>query len=159
MSTPYIDPFDWCRRNIGLALRLLSVGQEWRQQTCAFEAKRVELDLAALRETSAAFNDARDLNQLFAASHAVMSRYPQATTNLWQEGMSLGMRNQTTAGEVITKALEQQGSWLGGSLRICDPGKMPSWINGFGSAMTTVPGKQAGADQQSSSVEGERHAA
>ena len=71
MATGFTNPFV-SGANLNVTPRLMTAYEEWREDACALEARRVERDLGGLRQECEAFANAKDWREFNSASQAVV---------------------------------------------------------------------------------------
>ncbi|MBB5496020.1 hypothetical protein [Paraburkholderia sp. MM5384-R2] len=128
MATDSTTPLNLYRANLGLALRMLGCGHEYRRQACEFEMLRIKRDLAALNATRDAATGAHDWSELAAGYQTMLRDYMAATTNLWQQGLVSAARHQTACSDDMRDALAGwQAAWTG------------NWQQGAGMNLAALP--------------------
>lgn len=112
MATEFDTPLDLYRANVGLALRIVGLGHDVRQQACGLEMQRIKRDLAALHTTREATIRARDWSELAPSYQAALRDYMAASTNLWQQAFVSAARQQSAYSDAMRDALAQwQSAW------------------------------------------------
>jgi hypothetical protein len=98
--------------NLALALQMVSVSQEARQQACEFEMQRIRRDLAAANAIRNAASGVCDWNGFAVSCQTIARDYMETTTRLWQQGFASTVRLQNGCGEGLREALATwQSAW------------------------------------------------
>jgi hypothetical protein len=114
MANEYNALLETCRANATIALRLLALGQQWRQQALAWQQRRIERDSSAVQQALGALAHAQDWNEMVAGYHTVVRDYLSASTALWQDGVQIATQAPREAGAGMQEALRQwQGACAG----------------------------------------------
>jgi hypothetical protein len=147
MATEFNTPCDICRANVGLALRMLTLGQEWREHACTLEKLRVERDLDALRQLRESVGAAKDWNEFNANAQTMLHDYFATSSNIWQQGMGLAVHNQIAFGESLRDALKGWQSawaerWQKAVAGNAAGTPMHEWMQRFGQTVASAPDAQ-----------------
>ncbi|WP_114810593.1 hypothetical protein [Paraburkholderia kururiensis] len=114
MANEYNALLETCRANATIALRMLALGQQWRQQALTWQQRRMERDRNAVQQALGALAHAQDWNEMVAGYHTVVRDYLSASTSLWQDGIQLATQAPREAGNGVQDALRQwQGACAG----------------------------------------------
>lgn len=114
MANEYNALLETCRANATIALRMLALGQQWRQQALAWQQRRVERDRNAVQQALGALAHAQDWNEMVAGYHTVVRDYLSVSTSLWQDGIQIATQAPREAGNGVQEALRQrQGACTG----------------------------------------------
>lgn len=105
MATESTKPLDLYRVNLEFALRMLSLGQEGRQQACELEMQRIKRDLAAQNAIHEAATGSRDWGELASNYQTILHDYTAATNTLWQQGLVSVVRQQKACSDGVRDAL------------------------------------------------------
>ncbi len=147
MATEFDIPFDICRANVGLALRMLTFGQEWRQHACTLEKLRAERDLDALRKVRESLGAAKDWNELCSNVQAMLHDYFAINSNIWQQSIGFAVRNQNAFDESLRDVLKGwQSAWAGERQKAVTENAagtpMHEWMQHFEQTVTSAPDAQ-----------------
>lgn len=112
MASEFNTPFEVYRANLGVALRMFALAEEWRQHACELEKLRIERDVDALRRMRESATTAKNWDEYQAGFQAMLRDYFATTSNIWQQGMGLAIRNRDALGEGVRDALNSwQSAW------------------------------------------------
>lgn len=158
MAIEFDTPLDLYRANVGLALRMIGLGHDVRQQACDLEVQRIKRDLAALNATREATIRARDWSELASSYQAALRDYMATTTNVWQQALVSAARQQSAYGDGMRDALAQwQSAWTNnwrkgtGFDPVCTP--LKDWFQRFEQLVAGAPdGRSAAAGYAATDV-------
>jgi hypothetical protein len=169
MNTPTVStqPLDMYRANLCLALRMLTMAQETRQQTWQLEAQIADSSAEILRDAAKSVEQAHDWATLATLPGALMRDEAQVIAKFWEGwfGIAVQSRNQMSAGcgdamrhwQQNLQGLSNSTSERASEAAPQSPLAMPNFFAGLENFMHAMQGLANGKSASDHAAEGAAH--